>query len=65
MDEYHFDVFTALHDNVKLGGDYPRVWSRVVVSALEYPSPAKAADVACCIAVSIHGGMPVACHYRF
>lgn len=37
MENHHFDVFTALHDDIKGGGDYPRVWSRVIVSSSEYP----------------------------
>ena len=64
MENHHFDVFTALHDDIKGGGDYPRVWSRVIVSSSEYPSTAKAADVACCLAVSVHGGMAIACYLR-
>lgn len=61
---HHFDVFTALHDDVKLGGDYPRVWSRVVISDIVYPSPTVASEVACTLAVSVHGGMAIACLLR-
>jgi hypothetical protein len=61
---HHFDVFTALHDDVKMGGDYPRVWSRVLISSDAYPHTTHAAEVACVLAVSIHGGMAIACYLR-
>lgn len=61
---HHFDVFTALHDDIKEGGDYPQVWSRVVISSLVYPSTTAAAEVACTLAVSVHGGMAIACYLR-
>lgn len=59
MQTYEFDVITARHDDMKGGGDFPATRSRVIVSAIEYPAYAKAADVAACIAVAIHGGMPI------
>lgn len=61
---HHFDVFTALHDDIKMGGNYPQIWSRVVISDIAYPSTAEAADVACTLAVSVHGGMATACLLR-
>jgi hypothetical protein len=63
MDHY-FDVLTALHDDVKRGGDYPKLRSRVVISATAYPHTTQAAEVACTLAVAIHGGMAVACYLR-
>lgn len=56
---WSFDVITARHDDVKEGGDYRRVRSRVTVSVAEFPSWTKAAQVAGCMAAAIHGGMPV------
>jgi hypothetical protein len=64
MDDHHFDVFTALHDDVKLGGDYPRIRSRVVISSRAFPSSSRAAEMACQLAVSVHGGMAIACLQR-
>jgi hypothetical protein len=56
-DAYVFDVLTSPHDAVK-AGELCRVWSRVVVSRLAYPSYAEAYDMAACLAVAVHGGMP-------
>lgn len=64
MDDHHFDVFTALHDDMKGGGPYREIRSRVVVSGSAYPHTTHAAEVACTIAVAIHGGMATACFLR-
>lgn len=64
MADHEFDVFTALHDDMKGGGKYTKVRSRVVISAQEFPSTAKAADVACALAVALHGGMATDCLLR-
>lgn len=64
MEDHHFDVYTALHDDIKTGWPYPQVWSRVVISAVEYPNTTHAAEVACTLAVAIHGGMATACMLR-
>lgn len=57
-----FDVATADNDAVKVGV-LVQCWSRVVVSREDYPSIAKAADLAGCIASTIHGGMPTTIRY--
>lgn len=57
--QYEFDVITADHDDIKGGGDYPTIRSRVIVSRDAYPTYGLAADTAACIAVAIHGGMPI------
>lgn len=65
MTEYwEFDVFTADHDTVKHGVIYQRR-SRVLISSAEYPSWVDAYEVAACLAVAVHGGMPteVLCRY--
>lgn len=62
---YAFDVVTALHDDVKRGPDAPRVQSRVTVSADAFPDWRVAAQVAGCMAVAIHGGMPLAILPRY
>lgn len=54
---WEFDVFTCPHDDVK-EGRLERVRSRVLISADAYPSYAEAADLAACLAVGMHGGMP-------
>jgi hypothetical protein len=58
-----FDVFTARHDDLKggrLGRGLTRVVrSRVMLSAVDYPSPVVASEVAACLAVAVHGGMPL------
>lgn len=54
-----FDVFTAQHDDVKRGGDYPTVRSRVVLDADSFSSIEDASATAGCLAVAIHGGMPI------
>lgn len=64
MDDHEFDVFTALHDDMKGGGAYKEVRSRVVISSLAYPHTTKAAEVACTLAVAVHGGMATACFLR-
>lgn len=56
---YQFDVITAHHDDMKDGGDYPTLRSRVTVSAAEFPNRHTAAEVAACMAMSIHGGMAI------
>ncbi len=58
METFEFDVFTAHHDEIKGGGAYREVWSRVTVSAVEFPTYGKAAEAAACLAVAVHGGMP-------
>lgn len=64
MQIWEFDVFTADHDSIK-GGGYTEVWSRVCVSATEYPTYAGAYDVAACLAVAVHGGMPTRVMVRY
>lgn len=59
MQTYEFDVITALHDDMKGGGAYPTVRSRVTVSAIDFPAYTVAAEVAACMAVGIHGGMAI------
>ena len=59
MDDYCFDITTALHDDIKFGGDYPRTRSRIVLSRWAYPTYGKAAEVAACLAVAVHGGMAI------
>lgn len=61
---YAFDVATADHDRVKTGQTVER-WSRVVVSADEWPDWRIAAQVAACLAVAHHGGMPTAVLPRY
>lgn len=55
--DFIFDVDTSPHDNVKQG-ILTSVRSRVIVSDIAFPTPAQAADVAACLAVAVHGGMP-------
>lgn len=57
-ENWSFDVTTALHDDMKGGGPYKTVRSRVTVSRQEFPSWVTAAQVAGCMACAIHGGMP-------
>lgn len=52
-----FDVATSPHDDVK-AGVLVRRWSRVHISRTAYPDWRVAAQVAACMAVAIHGGMP-------
>lgn len=54
---FEFDVFTAMHDDIK-DGITREVWSRVVISDTAFPDSRIAAQVAACMAVAIHGGMP-------
>lgn len=58
---WEFDVFTVLHDDLKDFGlaKAPTVWSRVVLSKDEFPAHHLAQDTAACLAVAVHGGMPV------
>jgi hypothetical protein len=56
-DTWEFDVFTSPHDDVKRGVTVRR-WSRVLVSRDEFPDSRVASQVAACMAVAIHGGMP-------
>lgn len=65
MDDYEFDVITALHDDLKGGGNHKSVRSRVIVSRQEFPTYGLAADVAGCMAVAAHGGMPTAILARY
>jgi hypothetical protein len=64
MSFWEFDVFTASHDSVK-EGTLVETWSRVLVSKDEFPSSASASEVAGCMAVGIHGGMPTSILPRF
>lgn len=65
-DPYSFDVTTALHDDVKRGLHDARViHSRVTVSREAFPDWRVAAQVAGCMAVAIHGGMPTAILPRY
>lgn len=57
MDDWQFEVHTSPHDDVK-EGVLCTVRSWVVVSAADYPTYASAYDVAACLAVAVHGGMP-------
>jgi hypothetical protein len=60
--DWVFDVITALHDDLKDGfrrGAPRSVRSRVIISAAHYPNPVVASEVAACLAVAIHGGMPI------
>lgn len=56
---WSFDVTTALHDDIKGGGDYKTVRSRIVLSRTAYPTYGLASDTAACLAVAIHGGIPI------
>lgn len=58
MSDYEFDVFTAKHDDMKGGGPYKEVRSRIIISATAFPTYGIAAETAGCMAVAIHGGMP-------
>lgn len=64
MEHYEFDVFTSPHDDVK-EGRLERVRSRVLISRDDYPSYAAAYDVAACLAVAVHGGMPTSVLPRY
>lgn len=57
--DWSFDVTTALHDDLKGGGVTRTVRSRVTVSRTAFPRWPAAAEVAGCMAVAIHGGMPI------
>ena len=59
MATYSFDVATASHDEVKTGM-LARRWSRVTVSATEWPDWRVAQEVAAALAVAVHGGMATA-----
>lgn len=52
-----FDVSTSPHDDVK-EGILVRRWSRVTVSRDDFPTWTRGAEVAACLAVAVHGGMP-------
>jgi len=54
---FEFDVFTAHHDDIK-DGIPSEIWSRVVISSDAFPDWRIAAQVAGCMAVARHGGMP-------
>lgn len=62
--DWAFDVETSDHDAVK-DGVLSQRRSRVVISSTEYPDWRVAYDVAACLAVAVHGGMPtrVLCRY--
>ena len=55
--DFIFDVDLSTHDHLK-HGILTVVRTRVVVSDLEFPTPALAGDTAACLAVAVHGGMP-------
>jgi hypothetical protein len=55
-------VHTSRHDAVKVGVLTERV-SRVRVSATEF-GPHEAEEVAACLAVAVHGGMPTLVHHE-
>lgn len=63
--DWSFDVETALHDDMKGGGPYRTRWSRVTISRDAYPRWEPAAEVAACMAVIRHGGMPIAILPRY
>jgi len=65
--QWEFDVFTVKHDDLKDYGlkQAPTVWSRVVLSVEDFPSFSLAQDTAACLAVSVHGGMPVSVLPRY
>lgn len=56
---WEFDVITAHHDDMKLGAGFPTRQSRVIVSRAAFPKWTTAAEVAGCMAVIRHGGMPI------
>lgn len=58
---YTFDVFTASHDQVKVG-QINTVRSRVLVEADTYPT---AQDTAAALAVAVHGGMATSALVRY
>ncbi len=58
-ENWSFDITTALHDDMKGGGDFPRVTSRITISRQAFPSWRTAADTAAFLAACIHGGMPI------
>lgn len=53
---FEFDVFTALHDDIKTGS-FREIRSRVVISSDEFPDWRVAQQVAANMASGIHGGM--------
>lgn len=61
---FSFDVATSDHDHVKAGVLVQR-WSRVTVSGDAYPDWRDAAQVAACVAVAVHGGMPTSVLPRY
>jgi hypothetical protein len=62
---WEFDVITALHADIKLGGEYRRVRSRVLLSRAAFPGYGLASETAGAFAVAVHGGMPVAILPRY
>lgn len=64
-ENYEFDITTADHDDMKGGGPYKTIRSRVVVSRKEFPTYGIAAETAACLAVAIHGGMPTKIQPRY
>jgi len=56
-DVYIFDVATSLHDDIKRGVIIGKT-SRVTLLKSDFPDWRVAAQVAGCMAASIHGGMP-------
>lgn len=64
-ENWEFDVTTALHDDMKGGGSFPRKRVRVVMSREAFPRWEHAAETAGCIAVATNGGMPIAILPRY
>lgn len=65
-ENWSFDVFTALHDELKFGLDAcPKMWVRVTISREEFPVWEHAYEVAANMAVATNGGMPIAVYPRY
>lgn len=64
-ENYSFDVITALHDDMKGGGLYRTVRSRIILSRRAYPTYGIASETAGCLAVAVHGGMPISILPRY
>jgi hypothetical protein len=62
---WEFDVITALHADLKLGVEYRRLRSRVLLSRSAFPSYGLASETAGAFAMAVHGGMPVAILPRY
>lgn len=62
---WSFDVTTALHDDIKETGYTKAIRSRVVIDREQVPDWRHAYADAACMAVAIHGGMPVSVLPRY